>query len=536
MCRRRRCLAVWSIGIACSAGSLLAVGQARVPSLRVKTEAGIVEGSKPSPGSTVRAFKGIPYAAPPVGDLRWKEPQPPVAWNGVRPAQQFGARCMQAHIYEDMIFRDSGPSEDCLTLNIWTPATSENAKLPVMVWFHGGGYLGGGTSEPRQDGENLAKKDVVVVTVNYRMGIFGFLALPDLTAESSHGASGDYGLLDQVASLQWVKRNIAAFGGDPANVTIFGESAGSFSVSALMASPLAQGLFQKAIGESGSALGGRTLSFLPHPETEEKDSRFLKEAVGSSSLKDLRAKSAAELLDIVTKPDSGAPRFGPIIDGYFLPQSVAEIYSAGKQAHVPLIAGWNHDEAGGFILHAKEKPTAQSFRERAERDFDDKAEMFLTLYPAKDDAEASRSAQDLEGDRFIAFVTWKWLEAHLETGESPVYRYRFDEAPPPDRFHPAGMGAYHSADIEFVFGAFGSKQIPWTAADRQVSAQMMSYWTNFAKTGNPNGKGLPQWPEYKAESGWPLLYFGAKTEANKDDQRARYEFLKRFDVAKEKIE
>jgi para-nitrobenzyl esterase len=502
----------------------MAADQPRL-SLRVKTETGLVEGSKPSPGSSVRAFKGIPYAAPPVGDLRWKEPQPPIAWIGVRPTVKFGPRCMQGHFADDMIFRDDGPSEDCLTLNVWTPATSASANLPVMVWFHGGGYLAGSSSEPRQDGENLAKKGVVVVTLNYRLGLFGFLTLTDLTSESPHSASGNYGLLDQVAALQWVKRNIAAFGGNPENVTIFGQSAGSFTVSALMASPLAQGLFQKAIGESGSALSSRTLNFLPRADREEKDSLFLNDHVGTVNLRELRAKSASELLDIATKPGSGAPGFTPIIDGYFLPESVVEIYRAGKQAHVPLIAGWNHDE-----VHLKEKPTAQSFREQAENDFGQKAEMFLTLYPAKNDAEAARSAQDLATDRFIAYTTWKWIEAQLDTGESPLYRYRFDQAPPPDRLHPAGTGVYHSAEIVYVFGTLDSLQIPWTSTDRQVSAQIMTYWTNFAKTGNPNAKGLPEWPEYRAESGWRLLYVGAKTESNKDGERARYEFLRRFDT------
>lgn len=530
MFQRRRHFLHWCLGLlVCSMTGLFAASRSTSPSLQVKTEAGIVEGSK-SPDGHIRIFKGIPYAAPPVGDLRWKAPQPPISWTGVRQTQKFGSRCMQGNIYPDMVFRDPGPSEDCLTLNVWTPAADATAKLPVMVWIHGGGYLAGGSSEPRQDGENLAKKDVVVVSLNYRLGIFGFVTLPELTSESPHSASGDYGLLDQVAALEWVKRNIVAFGGDPANVTIFGESAGSFSVSALMASPLSKGLFQKAIGESGSALGGKTLPFLPRAEREEKDSQAVKELYGTTSVKDLRAITASELLDVVTKAQGGMPRFAPTIDGYFLPDEASEIYSEGKQAHVPLLAGWNHDEAGGSFLNAKQKPTAQSFRETAEKEFGEKADLFLSLYPAKDDAEAARSALDLAGDRFIAYSTWRWIEAHSETGESPVYRYRFDQAPPPDQYHPAGMGAYHSAEIEYVFGNLDSKPISWTTADRKVSAEMMSYWTNFAKTGNPNGKGLPEWPEYQPENGWRLLYLGAKTEANKDDRRARYEFLKRFDA------
>lgn len=490
-----------------------------------------MEGSKPSPSSLVRVFKGIPYAAPPVGELRWKEPQPPVSWTGIRQAVEFGPRCMQAHIWDDIVFRDSGQSEDCLTVNVWTPATTENAKLPVMVWIHGGGFLAGGSSEPRQDGDNLASKGVVVVSLNYRLGIFGFLALPELTAESSHSASGDYGLLDQVAALQWVKRNIAAFGGDPSNVTIFGESAGSFAVSSLMASPLAQGLFQKAIGESGSAVAGKTLVYLPRADREIQDSQYLKDFAGTSSLKDLRAKGAAEILEASTKSNAKMPRFVPVIDGYFLPTSVADIYREGKQAHVPLIAGWNHDEAGVAALHSTGQVTVQSFHEQATKEFGQKAENFLTYYSAKDDAEAQESAHDLAGDRFIAFSTWAWLDAHLTSGESPIYRYRFDEVPPPDPYHPAGSGAYHSAEIEYVFGTLDWKKIPWTANDRQVSAEMMSYWSNFAKTGNPNGKGLPEWPEYQAESGYKLLYLGPKSEANKDDQRGRYEFLKRYDSA-----
>lgn len=524
-------LGVVATALYCNGGMLEAQRHAAAPSvlsLRVKTDAGLLEGQKASPGSTILSFKGIPYAAPPIGDLRWKEPQPITPWEGVRPAVSFGSRCMQAPIYPDMVFRDQAPSEDCLTLNVWTPSIKPGIKLPVMVWIHGGGFQAGASSEPRQEGENLARKGVVLVSVNYRLGFFGFLALPELSAQSEYSANGNYGLLDQVAALKWVKQNISAFGGDADNVTIFGESAGSFSVSYLMASPLAKGLFQKAIGESGSGLGGKTLNALSLKEQEAKGAEALTKLIGTTDPKDLRAKSAQELLSLLAKEPSLAYSFIPCIDGYFLPQLPSAIYRAGKQAHIPLLAGWNRDEGGGIAAFAKRNITAASFKETAAKDFEEKAEQFLTYYPAKTDAEAIASAKDLAGDRFIALATWKWLEAHATSGESPVYRYRFDQAPPPDKYHPEGSGAYHSSEIEYVFGNFASKPAAWTALDRQVSEQMMNYWTNFAKTGDPNGKGLPAWPVYAPESGWKLLYIGGKTEANKDDLRERYEFLRRY--------
>ena len=497
--------------------SLLAANA--LASNQVSTSNGIVAGAA-VPDSSVRAFKGIPFAAPPVGPLRWKAPQPPPSWTGVRPAIEFGARCMQGNIFDDMIFRDSGPSEDCLYLNVWTPAASPAAKLPVMVWVYGGGFVAGATSEPRQDGSNLAKKGVVVVSMNYRLGIFGFFAHPDLTKESGHNASGNYGLLDQVAALQWVRNNIAAFGGDPSNVTIFGESAGSFSVSALMASPLAKGLITRAIGESG-AFFSATLPAKPLAQSESAGQEFAA-SVGAQSLDALRAIPAAKLLAAASKPHPF--RFSPNIDGYFLPESVPAIYASGQQAHVPLLAGWNADEGSYQAIFKKETPTAANFAAIAQTMFKDHAAEFLKLYPASTDAEAKLSAGNLASDQFIAFSTWKWIEMQTETGKSPVYRYHFEQAPPA----PAGAadhGAYHSAEIEFVFEALASKALPWRPEDRKVSDLMSSYWTNFAKTGDPNAPGLPTWPAFNSNADHDVMHLDAHAVASPDQTLPRYEFL-----------
>jgi para-nitrobenzyl esterase len=324
--------------------------------LVVKTDLGKVQGKMSADGQT-RDFLGIPFAAPPVGPLRWKPPQPAAKWHGVRQAVSFGSRCMQQEHYDDMVFRDPGESEDCLTLNVWAPAEQPKGKLPVMVWIFGGGFAGGGTSEPRQDGEHLSRKGVLVVSMNYRLGIFGFFATQELAAEDPHHAAGNYGLLDELAALQWVRRNIADFGGDPDNVTIFGESAGSFAVSAQMASPLAKGLFAHAIGESGAAFASTSLGFPPLTKFEKQNEDYFRTALSDSSLAALRAASSAEILKVATQKVPGKPRFGPDIDGYFLPESIPSIYAAGKQAHVPLIAGWNQDEAGSNVVKAPEEGT-----------------------------------------------------------------------------------------------------------------------------------------------------------------------------------
>src|SRR5579859_4409534 len=294
---------------------------------QVKTDAGSVEGS-PSADGKVQIFKGIPYAAPPIGALRWKEPQPVASWKGVRKATEYGARCMQGNVFGDMVFRDAGPSEDCLYLNVWTPNTSADAKLPVMVWIYGGGFQAGATSEPRQDGEALAHRGVVIVSMNYRLGIFGFFSHPELTKESDRHASGNYAFMDQVAALQWVQKNIAAFGGDPRCVTVFGDSAGAASLSNLMGSPQARGMFQRAIAESGAWIG---LSVNPMRKLADAEQAGLKtaESLGAKTLAELRAKTADDLM----KAGRGG---GPVIDGWFLPQDVGETFAEGKQNDVPI--------------------------------------------------------------------------------------------------------------------------------------------------------------------------------------------------------
>lgn len=524
-----------AIGAVLLAGLLALIAAAPIASAQqlrheqVRTANGVVEGVVSADGK-VRTFKGIPFAAPPVGPLRWKAPQPAATWTGVRKAAEYGPRCMQGPIFADMIFHDNGPSEDCLYLNLWMPAAPTQPRLPVMVWIYGGGFAAGGSSEPRQDGGNLSKKGVLVVSMNYRLGVFGFFSHPELAKESGHDASGNYGLLDQVAALQWVRKNIAAFGGDPGNVTIFGESAGSFAVSALMASPLSQGLFRRAIGESGAFFGG-TLALKPHAQTQEADAKFAEKSLGSSSIQALRAKPAEAVLQAAST--QGTIRFQPNIDGYFLTESVSAIYASGKQSHIPLLAGWNRDEGSYRAIFGKDSPTAQNFAARASVLFGSNAGQVLKLYPGADDAGAKRSAQDLAGDQFIGYSTWKWIEMQQTTGKSPTFRYEFDQtlplredaAPSPGAEPTAEPTAPHASEIEFVFGVLSSRKLPWRPEDRRVSDLMGSYWCNFAKTGDPNGPGLPPWPVYRSQDGFQVMHLSADPHPAPDGHRGRYEFL-----------
>ncbi len=515
-----------ALAIAALAAGLSAPLQA--DSLTVKTGQGKVHGKTIHFGK-VKAFLGLPYAAAPVGALRWRAPQPPVRWKGVRDATNFGAHCAQNPLFEDVVFEDGGGSEDCLFLNVYAPAGARRkSRLPVMFWIHGGGYAAGASSEPRHNGDFLPLKGVVLVTINYRLGVFGFLATADLAREAN-GAAGDYGLLDMVAALQWVRANIGSFGGDAQNVTIFGESAGSFAVSTLMASPLATGLFQKAIGESGAAFHG-VLPIDPLDAREKKDGAWAA-SLGVHSLEELRALPTEKILAAV-KGKSMAD-FSPVVDGRLLTEPVPETYAAGKQVHVPLLAGWNRDE-GSFAAGAM---TVEKWKAYADERFHERAAEFLSLYPGQSDAQAERSKIDYTGDAFIAFGTWKWIEAQRktgapgdrslspgwQTGDSPVFRYHFELAAPTSRFHPVSF-AFHSDEIEYVFGTLETRPgADWRPEDRKLSEQMMGYWTNFAKTGDPNGPGLPAWPRYDKASA--LIHLDSTITTGPDTVRPRYEFL-----------
>ncbi len=478
---------------------------------------GVENGLLAVPGADsagVRVFRGIPFAAPPVGPQRWQPPTPPIPWQGVRPVDAFGGNAMQKAIYGDIDQTIPGVSEDCLFLNVWTPAESGAERLPVLFWIHGGAFVVGHGAEPRYDGGHLAARGIVVVTSNYRLGAFGFLAHPELTAESPQGASGNYGLLDQIAALEWVRRNIAAFGGDPDRVTVAGKSAGSMSVSALMASPLAAGLFQRAIGESGALF----------PASPKKPDRSLAaaerygvgfgEKLGAHSLAEMRALPAATIV-------AAAPTdytLWPIVDGYVLPEPPADIFASARQNDVTLLAGWNRDEGFDFDITAG---TGMTFAEVVRQRFGPRAQGILDLYPADD----PQSARAFGGDLAIVRPAWAWIEAQVKSGTKAVYRYRFDHAPrtPEGWFGSrpsAGAGAFHAAEI--VYALDNLDAFPWVygEADRQTSAAMSAYWVNFVKTGDPNGAGLPVWPTYTPPEG-PVMYIDAEPHVGVPDRDER---------------
>jgi para-nitrobenzyl esterase len=352
--------------------------------------------------------------------------------------------------------------------------------------------------------------------MNYRLGVFGFLATEDLAKESG-GSAGNYGLMDMVAALKWVRANIAGFGGDPANVTIFGESAGSFAVSSLMASAEARGLFQKAIGESGAPFGS-VLAAAPLASREERDQAW-EDSLGAKSLADLRAMPASAVLDAAKK--SGVAAFTPVIDGRLLTEGVPETYAAGKQAHVPLLAGWNRDERSGTL---SKDMTAEKWKAFAAGHYGKHAEEFLAAFPAKSDDEAVQSADAFTTEGFIGFGTWQWVEAQTKTGDAPVYRYHFELPAPASEMHPEGRYAWHSDELEYVFGTLDVRHgSVWRPEDRALSEEMMDYWTNFSKTGDPNGAGLPHWPRYDKEH--LLIHLDKTITSGPDATRPQYEFL-----------
>lgn len=492
-------------------------------------------------GSGVQHYKGIPYARPPVGDLRWKAPQPLEPWQEVKLTKNFGPRAIQAPVFGDMNFRSNGMSEDCLYLNVWTPATRNTTGLPVLVYFYGGGFVAGDGSEPRYDGESMAKEGIVTVTVNYRLNIFGFLSHPELSKEAPYQASGNYGLLDQVAALEWVRENIEAFGGDPGKVTIAGESAGSISVSSHMASPLSRKLISGAIGESGAAIHP-TMVPIPLVDAEAQGVEFVEKA-GFDDFNHFRNLSTREIYEIYTE----SRRFGfpSVIDGYFMPASLPEIFGAGKQAQVPLLLGWNSAEipAGAFMYGMPN--TEENFESRVKAEYPDDYETVMALYPHSNEEEIIVSATALASDRFISYSTWKWFELHSSNSDQPVFRYLYSKLRPPIKNEnlvaglaggtmnrqdappqPKVVGAPHACEIEYCMGNLHLvDDFSWTEEDYIVSKTMMTYFANFVKTGDPNGEELAEWPVADASEAKPsVMIIDVESKAIQSEVDDRYRF------------
>ncbi len=524
----------------CAVAGLVAV-QGAPAGPRVKTVNGVVEGITAKSG--FRMFRGIPFAAPPVGELRWKAPQPAKNWQGVRPAAEFASSCMQRPIFGDMEFRGKGTSEDCLYLNVWTPAKTAAENLPVLVYFFGGGLMAGDGSEYRYDGESMATKGIVSVTINYRLTVFGFLAHPELTAEASYHSSGNYGFLDQNAALKWVKENIAAFGGDPKRVTIAGQSAGSRSVSVQLLSPLSKGLFSGAILESGSMVGAVKPPSLA--DAEKRGLEFMA-AAGAQSLKDLRAIPGEKLLAMTAQP--AWTRFEAIADGYQVPaKDLIECADKGELARVPLLLGWVTEDRNAQSLLGENPATPEGYTAAVRKLFGADAGRVLALYPAGQTADqVLDAAQTLATDRGMAYNMWRLAEGHRQSSGQPVFRFLYGRPRP--RFLgradqlpgtaggiitnaaaassvPKWRGAVHSAEIEYALGNLTTnKHYAWEPADYKLSEVMEGYFANFIKTGDPNSAGLPKWPAYAGGAGFQIMSLNAESGAV-PEPRQRYLLL-----------
>ena len=484
--------------------------------LQVKTQYGVLEGFEED---GVKKFLGVPFAQAPVGELRWKAPQPVQAWEGVREAKQFGDDPMQLDVFGDMAFRGSGRSEDCLYLNIWTTAATTADALPVLIYFNGGGLMAGSGSEPRYDGSSIAKEGVIGVTANYREGVFGFFAHPDLTAASDYKGSGNYGFLDQVSAIKWVKENIAAFGGNPDKITIVGESAGSFSVSLLMCSPLSKNLIAGAMLSSGAEV----LPYLPSSQTDADaaGAELLKQA-GIASLADAMALNADSLQKLL--PPRGMANV--VLDGYFMTESADAVFEKNEQAQVPLLAGWNSLEAHPMQAIQGQAPTLQNYKNALKPQFGDMTDEIFKAYGIETDEDVmNQKGFDLVSDLFTGFPTWKVCDYHAKSG-LPVYRYHYMH-PRPQQSEKMGdkvaalaggvrektaeekkaqqpqiaPGAVHSADIEYAMGTLDTNEYyDWQDEDYAISKLFLAYYANFCKTGNPNGEGLPQWTAITKEN------------------------------------
>lgn len=489
---------------------LTAIGMAHA----ADTESGRVEGIREQ-GLTV--YKGIPFAAPPTGDLRWRPPQPVKPWTGTRPAKTFAPACMQTGV--SMPGETPPPtSEDCLHLNIWTPAEAPS-RAPVLVWIYGGGFANGSASMPLYWGDRLAKRGIVVVTVAYRVGPLGFLAHPELTRESEHHTSGNYGLMDQIAALEWVQRNIAAFGGDPHRVTIAGQSAGAMSVSILMASPRARGLFHRAIGQSGGFFEPVQIAPSYLLANAEREGEAFAASLNTTSLAALRKRPAVDLLN--GKMPSGAH---PVIEPHLLPATPFDTFAKGAQNDVPILIGVNAEEARA--LTDVRQVTAANFAAGIEERWGKLPPPLIAAYPFANDAQAKQARIDFETDLRFAWDMWAWARLQTATGRQPVFAYRFDHTPPFPQTGPhAGWGASHFAELWYMFDHLDQAPWRWTAADRKLADAMAAYWTNFVKTGDPNAASLQSWPRFADDAG-PLLIFDNPLSAG---QVARLQNLRTFD-------
>ncbi|MEY4934755.1 MAG: hypothetical protein RIS64_1114 [Bacteroidota bacterium] len=470
---------------------------AKAQNFIVKSVHGKIEGTI-NTDKSVRIFKGIPFAAPPVGALRWKAPQPVQNWKGIKKGTAFSASPVQNKpqpFYcwtEEFIAQPEPLREDCLYLNVWTPTLSKKEKKAVFVWIYGGGLSSGSANCAIYDGEAMAKKGVVFVSLNYRVGVFGFMAHPELSQESGHNASGNYGFLDQIAALKWIQKNIAAFGGDPNNVTIAGQSAGAFSVTALIASPLAKGLFHKAIPQSGSLLSNVLSQNLA--KAEEQGLAFMKKA-NTTSIAELRQKSAETLQEISNNPALG--RYGTTLDGYVLPTNLIEHFKKGLHNQTPILTGWVTGD-GSFL--GDSKMTVEDYKKEAQTKYGDKADTYFNIFPASTDDAVKTVKQKL------TLLSFAGLPAHLLAGfnTKTTYIYQFGHVPAAKPDFP-NYGAFHTSEVPYALHNLHMWKRPWQSVDQDLEHIISSYWVNFAKTGNPNGEKLPNWKSYDKQLGAILL-------------------------------
>lgn len=490
---------------------------------------GLISGMKDSKSDVV-SFKGIPFAAPPVGDLRWKAPQSAKSWNGVKDCKTFSASAMQStpapfSMWTAEFIAPAEPlSEDCLYLNVWTAAKSSTEKRPVIVFIHGGAFTSGSGSVPVYDGTAMAQKGIVFVTINYRVGIFGFFSHPGLSKETASKTSGNYGLLDQIEALKWVQKNIAAFGGDPGRVAIAGQSAGAFSVNYLVASPLAKGLFQRAIAESGGAvLPTNPFAGTQNLKDAEQHGIEFARSMKVNSVTELRAKTAQDLMAVRTMTS-------PIVDGYVIPEPVYKIFSAGKQNDVPVLMGWNANEGnfGGQLLNA------EKFKQQARENFGEKAGEFLKLFSSGTDAEAEQSQLTLSGLQTFGVQAYAWMNLQNKTGKSSVFMYHFERAVP-YRKDQKPFGAFHTGEVPYAYNNLHMSNRPWEKTDIQLAETMSTYWANFAANGNPNGPNVPKWDACTPKN-LKAMILAEKIEIKELPQRAGLDFLEQFYLSKLKKE